>query len=259
MANLVKDEGLSVEVLESMEPSELSRLAKEKAEEIFLNIRNASEKIKEAKEQSDEAANLDTSRSDLKNIISFGLLGQSREDKIAKRITLMNRAQKSQNEAMSELSNIVQQSIQFTQLTSKFSNHLQQAMSVLFKDGLRDANGNITKLSDKSAEVFCSILDAADRFVASQVRCDDKINQLGSQLEKQEQDIRSNGDKIGKLFDHMDKKGQIDQEQERLISENTKAIQELQSKIDAKVSAVAIVALLFSLVSLVLHFIKFID
>jgi hypothetical protein len=148
MTELVKDEMLSIEILESMSQSELEKLAIEKAKEIFLNIHNANEKIKQAKELSVEASTIDTGGSDITNYITLGLAGKSREDKLSDRLNLTNKAQVSQNEAIFELSKIVQESIKFTQLTSKFSTSLQQAMSFLFKNGLKDASGNITKLSN---------------------------------------------------------------------------------------------------------------
>lgn len=270
MTELVKDEMLSIEILESMSQSELSKLAKEKAEEIFLNICKANEKIKEAKELSVKASTIETDGSDIKNIATFGIAGKSREDKLSDRLNLTSKAQISQNEAIFELSKIVQESIKFTQLTSKFSTSLQQAMSFLFKNGLKDANGNITKLSNESAKAFCDILDAADKFAANQARLDDKIDQIYYRLDKkhqvdeeQGQAIQSNADKIRELFLHMDEKGQLDQEQEKLIAQNAQAImanteilRELQSKKDTKVYIIAVVSLLLSAVSIVLHFFK---
>lgn len=143
-------------------------------------------------------------------------------------------------------------------------------MLFLFKNGLEDANGNITKLSGESAKAFCDILDAADKFAASQARLDDKIDQIYSRLDKkhqvdeeQGQAIQSNADKIRELFLHMDEKGRLDQEQEKLIAKNaqdimanTEILRELQSKKDTKVYIIAIVALLLSAVSIVLHFFK---
>ena len=270
MTEPVKDEMLSIEILESMSQSELSKLAKEKAEEIFLNICKANEKIKEAKELSVKASTIETDGSDIKNIATLGIAGKSREDKLSDRLNLTSKAQISQNEAIFELSKIVQESIKFTQLTSKFSTSLQQAMSFLFKNGLKDANGNITKLSNESAKAFCDILDAADKFAANQARLDDKIDQIYSRLDKkhqvdeeQGQAIQSNADKIRELFLHMDEKGRLDQEQEKLIAQNAQAImanteilRKLQSKKDTKVYIIAVVSLLLSAVSIVLHFFK---
>ena len=56
MTELAKDEMLSIEILESMPQSELSKLAEEKAKEIFLNIHKANEKIRQARELSVEAS-----------------------------------------------------------------------------------------------------------------------------------------------------------------------------------------------------------
>ena len=270
MTELAKDEILSVEILESMPQSELEELAREKAEEIFSNIIKINKKIEEAKKLSTEASGLDTGGSDIKNIISLGIAGESREDKIANGLKITIEGQIKQNEAIFELSNIIKESIQFTQLTGKFSIYLQQAMLFLFKNGLEDANGNITKLSGESAKAFCDILDAADKFAASQARLDDKIDQIYSRLDKkhqvneeQGQAVQSNADKIRELFLHMDEKGRLDQEQEKLIAKNaqdimanTEILRELQSKKDTKVYIIAIVALLLSAVSIVLHFFK---
>ena len=61
----------------------------------------------------------------------------------------------------------------------------------------------------------------------------------------------------------MDEKGRLDQEQEKLIAQNAKAImanteilRNLQAKKDTKVYIIAIIALLLSAVSIVLHFFK---
>ena len=270
MTDIVKDEPLSIEILESMSQSKLEELAREKAREIFLNIHNANEKIKEAKELSVRASTVETDGSDGINFATFGFAGKSMEDKLSDRINLTNKAQISQNEAIFELSKIVQESIKFTQLTSKFSSSLQQAMSFLFKNGLKDANGNTTKLSDESAKAFCDILDAADQFAASQARLDYKIDQIYSNLdknhqidEKQSQIIQSNSNKISELLLHMDEKGQLDQEQEKLIAKNTQAImanteilRNLQTRKDTKIYIIAIASLLLSVISIVLHFVR---
>lgn len=270
MTNLVKDETLSIEILEIMSQSELEKLAKEKAEEIFLNIHRADAKIKEAIILSTKANEVDTGGSDVKNIATLGFFGKSREDKLSDRLNLTNEAQSIQNQAIFELSKIVQESIKFTQLTNKFSSSLKEAMYFLFKNGLKDTNGNIVKLTNDSEKMFYNIIDAADKFVASQARLDDKIDKIYSNLDKKHQideeqgrAIQSNADKISEIFQHIDGKSQLDQEQERLIAENAKAImtnteilRELQSKKDNKIFIIAIVALLFSIVSFVLHFIK---
>lgn len=270
MTDIVKDEPLSIEILESMPQDKLEELAREKAREIFLNIHNANEKIKQAKELSVKANKIETDGTDIKNFLSAGYLGKSREDKLSDRLNLTNKAQISQNEAIFELSKIVQESIKFTQLTSKFSSSLQQAMSFLFTNGLKDTNGNITKLSDESARAFCDILDAADKFAASQARLDDKIDQIYSHLDKkhqideeQSQIIQSNSNKISELLLHMDEKGQLDQEQEKLIAKNAQAImanteilRNLQTRKDTKIYIIAIASLLLSVISIVLHFIR---
>ena len=132
MTELVKDEILSVEILESMPQSELENLARKKAEEIFSNIIKINKKIEEAKKLSIEARELNAGGSDIKNIISLGIAGESRVDKISNRLGITIEGQISQNEAIFELSKIVQESIKFTQLTSKFSSSLQQAMFFSF-------------------------------------------------------------------------------------------------------------------------------
>ena len=269
MTELAKNETLSVEILESMPQSELEKLAREKAEEIFSNIIKINERIEEAKKLSTEASKVDTGGSDIRNIISLGIAGESREDKIANGLKITIEGQIKQNEAIFELSNIIKESIKFTQLTGKFSIYLQKAMLLLFKNGL-EVNGNIAKLSGESAKAFCDILDAADKFAASQARLDDKIDQIYSRLDKkhqvdeeQGQAIQSNADKIRELFLHMDEKGRLDQEQEKLIAKNaqdimanTEILRNLQTRKDTKVYIIAIVALLLSAVSIVLHFFK---
>ena len=270
MTDIVKDEPLSIEILESMSQSKLEELAREKAREIFLNIHNANEKIKEAKKLSVRASTVETDGTDIKNYITLGFAGKSREDKLSDRLNLTSKAQISQNEAIFELSKIVQESIKFTQLTSKFSSSLQQAMSFLFTNGLKDTNGNITKLSDESARAFCDILEAADKFAASQARLDDKIDQIYSNLDKkhqideeQSQIIQSNSNKISELLLHMDEKGKLDQEQEKLIAKNAQAImanteilRNLPSRKDTKIYKIAMASLLLSVISIVLHFIR---
>ena len=143
-------------------------------------------------------------------------------------------------------------------------------MSFLFKNGLKDTDGNITKLSNESARAFCDILEAADQFAASQARLDDKIDQIYSNLdknhqidEKQSQIIQSNSNKISELLLHMDEKGQLDQEQEKLMTKNAQAImanteilRNLQTRKDTKIYIIAIASLLLSVISIVLHFIR---
>lgn len=121
-----------------------------------------------------------------------------------------------------------------------------------------------------SNRAFCDILEAADKFAASQARLDDKIDQIYSNLdknhqidEKQSQIIQSNSNKISELLLHMDEKGQLDQEQEKLMTKNAQAImanteilRNLQTRKDTKIYIIAIASLLLSVISIVLHFIR---
>ena len=61
----------------------------------------------------------------------------------------------------------------------------------------------------------------------------------------------------------MDEKGQLDQEQEKLMTKNAQAImanteilRNLQTKKDTKIYIIAIASLLLSVISIVLHFIR---
>ena len=61
----------------------------------------------------------------------------------------------------------------------------------------------------------------------------------------------------------MDEKGQLDQEQEKLMTKNAKAImanteilRNLQTRKDTKIYIIAIASLLLSVISIVLHFIR---
>jgi hypothetical protein len=61
----------------------------------------------------------------------------------------------------------------------------------------------------------------------------------------------------------MDEKGQLDQEQEKLMTKNAQAImanteilRNLQTRKDTKIYIIAIASLLLSVISIVLHFIR---
>nr|WP_314883753.1 hypothetical protein [uncultured Campylobacter sp.] len=277
MENLVRDETISVEVLEKMSQDELDELARKKAQEIFLNIQGAKEKIEKAKRLSSDAEGLDIGGSDITNLITLGICGKSREDKLADALRLTNKAQISQNDAIDELSEIIRESIKFTQMTSKFSLSLHRAMAFLFENGIKDANGNIIKLSDESAKAFRSLVDAAEKFAVDQARLDDKHEQMSQQINQiyttlnskaqiddaQEAAITSNAKNIEKIILNLDDKNNLDIKQDELIAknaaliaQNSEILRKLQTKSSTKIYMICTLSLIISLISLALYFIK---
>ncbi|MGG7047741.1 MULTISPECIES: hypothetical protein [unclassified Campylobacter] len=234
MPNLVKDEVYSVEVLDKISDSELEKLAKKKASEILRNIHSASLKIKDAQELAEKANDIDTGGSDWSNLLTFGYAGKSAEDKLRDAQKATNTALIKTNEAVAELNNIVQESVKFTQLTGKFSRYLSSAMAFVLKNGLKNANGKIVKLSGESAQTFSSIIDAADRFAANHVKLEQTHDELKQLISEQEQISKLQTRQIDELNEALQSKYKIDESQEKAIGENAKNIENILANLDQK-------------------------
>ena len=100
--------------IEKMTPNKVEKLVSDKTKEILIKIQNCTNKIQEAKEAAEYAESMGTG-----NIFTRG-------KRTAEKATATAEALINTNEAVSELSNIVKESIVFTCLSMEFASLLKE-------------------------------------------------------------------------------------------------------------------------------------
>lgn len=137
---------------------------KEIAVEMARSIESAHEKIKRADE-------LSKSVPDIKG----GFLGFGKQEKINDALSQANVVT---NEAVTELSKLIQKSVQFTCSSLQVASKMHKALAYLAAYGISDANGRIEVLSDECADSINTIVDQAYDFIESQEAIEQKQESL---------------------------------------------------------------------------------
>ncbi|WP_059369502.1 hypothetical protein [Treponema endosymbiont of Eucomonympha sp.] len=167
-------------ISQDMTPQELQALAENKSIEILQKINATTERIAGAKEVAENAAKM-----------KAGWFGKTGE-----KATATAKAVVATNEAISEMNNLLQESIRFTCSSIQFAQVMHKTMAHMMVEGFKDTDGQIIKLSGDSKEVVQSILDEADDFVKKQLAVEEKQAELEAKI---------------------DEKGKIDEEQNRRL------------------------------------------
>lgn len=142
MGNEIIAQELNVEVLPKDE-SELEIIAKEKTDFIFQHISELCSNLKEAKELNIDATRVKTDWG--KKVVSFGIWGKSRVEKQA---DLNTRAIALQGEAIAQLADLVQASIQFAAASTMLNQLMIKELAKKTKKGFINVYGEVQQVDE---------------------------------------------------------------------------------------------------------------
>lgn len=142
MGNEIIAQELNVEVLPKDE-SELEIIAKEKTDFIFQHISKLCSNLKEAKALSIEATRVKTDWG--KKVVSLGFWGKSRVEKQA---DLNTRAIALQGEAIAQLADLVQASIQFAAASTRLNQLMIEKLAKKTKKGFINVYGEVQQVDE---------------------------------------------------------------------------------------------------------------
>ncbi|WP_145414957.1 hypothetical protein [Paenibacillus xylanexedens] len=134
---------------------------KEMANKVAISINEAHNKIAKAKKLAKDAQN-----------IKGGFLGIGKQKKVN---TSLSESQIITNEALTDLSELIQQSIRFTLQSVKTASNMQKALAYVAVNGIRDTNGRVEDLSAECAESIDLIIESAQDFLQQQSEFSDQI------------------------------------------------------------------------------------
>lgn len=241
-----KELQISPSKLEKMSSSQLEAFAEEKSKFILEKIELSTQKITDAKEAAEDAANMKS-----------GWFARTKKKADATADAVI-----ATNEAIGEMNELLQESIRFTCLSLSFAQAMSKHMSALIVKGFENRDGEFIKLSSDSEEQAMYIVQQAEAFAKNQLEVemkqasqDSKIENLADKVSenenrlnekdnldsKQSADITANrkrldekdiidaeqSKRLEELGAILDNKDLVDQKQEEAISKNTEAIKVL--------------------------------
>lgn len=197
-----KELSVTLKDIEKMTPNKVDELVSKKTKEILVNIQNCTNKIQEAKEAAEYAESME---------IDFWRRGK----RTAAKATATAEALMNTNEAVSELSNIVKESIAFTCLSMAFAQKMTDSIAQMMAEGFEDSNGNYITLSNDAKEQGEIILKQAKNYLNSQLQ----INELEAKQKEQEIIDKHQDELIAKNSERLDEKEKIDELQTQRLEE----------------------------------------
>jgi DNA repair exonuclease SbcCD ATPase subunit len=192
-------------IQEDMSPKDLKALAEQKATEILQKINDTSIRIAEAKENAKAAQEMKAG----------GFFG----GRTKKKLEATSNAVVKTNEAVSELNNLVQESVRFTCASIQFAQVMHKTMAHLLVKGFKDTDGNIQKLSGSSKEAVETIMAEAEDFVQKQLAVEKKQAEMQSKLDEREKVAEEHKSRLNDLNSLIKDIQKIEQEHEKLIKE----------------------------------------
>ena len=198
-----KELSVTLKDIEKMTPNKVDELVSKKTKEILVNIQNCTNNIQKAKKAAKYAESMGTG-----NIFTRG-------KKTAEKATATAEALINTNEAVSELSNIVKESIAFTCLSMAFAKKMTDSIVQMMAEGFEDSNGNYITLSNDAKEQGEIILKQAKNYLNSQLQ----INELEARQKEQEIIDKQQDELIAKNSERLDEKEKIDELQTQRLEE----------------------------------------
>lgn len=198
-----KELSVTLKDIEKMTPNKVDELVSKKTKEILVNIQNCTNKIQEAKEATEYAESMEIG----------GFWGRGK--RTAAKATATAEALINTNEAVSELSNIVKESIAFTCLSMAFAQKMTDSIAQMMAEGFEDSNGNYITLSNDAKEQGEIILKQAKNYLNSQLQ----INELEAKQKEQEIIDKQQDELIAKNSERLDEKEKIDELQTQRLEE----------------------------------------
>lgn len=203
MSNTNKELQISTSKLEKMSPAQLETFAEEKSKFILEKIELSTQKITDAKDAAEDAANMKS-----------GWFGKTKRKADATADAVI-----ATNEAIGEMNELLQESIRFTCLSLSFAQAMSKHMSALIVKGFKNRDGEFIKLSSDSEEQAMYIVQQAEAFAK---------NQLEVEMEQEAQDtkIENLSDKVSETEIRLNEKDSLDSEQSANIAANRKRLDE---------------------------------
>ena len=167
---LIKPENLPINISDKA----LLIEASDKAVEIFKHIKKVSERIQEAKQDSEHAKKMES-----------GWFGKTGKKTDATATALVKT-----NEAIVEMNDLIQEAVKFSCRSVEYSTVMIQAMSQLIANGFKNSNGEIIKLNQSGEEFANIILSQADEFTNKHL----EIKRLQEQQQKNVVDLKNHSD-----------------------------------------------------------------
>ncbi len=235
-----------------LSPHELQAIAEQKATAILAKIKEHEEKIKSAKEFAEKATGIKT---------DWWRLGNTGKKADATATALVKT-----NEALKEISDLIQESIKLTCTSIQFAQVMHKTMAYMMVNGFKDAGGNIQKLASESREFVQLILSEAEDFVKKQLAVEQKqaaietwkeqkekideeqskrLEELLILLNENKKDDEARQQEISLLFNNAKQKDQLDKEQSALIQDLAK--QQEFVKIAISLSILSLITSVFAI------------
>lgn len=203
MSNTNKELQISTSKLEKMSPAQLETFAEEKSKFILEKIELSTQKITDAKDAAEDAANMKS-----------GWLGKTKRKADATADAVI-----ATNEAIGEMNELLQESIRFTCLSLSFAQAMSKHMSALIVKGFKNRDGEFIKLSSDSEEQAMYIVQQAEAFAKNQLEVEMK-------QEAQDTKIENLSDKVSETEIRLNEKDSLDSEQSANIAANRKRLDE---------------------------------
>lgn len=186
-----------------IDPGELHAIAEKSAKSILLKIKEREKSIREAEVSAKRAANIKT------GVFKFG--------KTDEKLDATANALVKTNAALTEMNDLIQESIKFTCTSIQFAQVMHKTMAHLMVSGFTDAHGNIQQLAGESKEFVQLILDEAEDFVSKQLAFEERHTELQVRLNQKEKIDAEQTRRLVELQSLLDNKKEIDDVQEKAI------------------------------------------
>jgi len=165
---------------------ELKKLASETTQNILMKIKECSESIAEAKDAADDARNR-----------KIGFLGFGSK----KKINATSEALVQTNKAISEMNNVIQESIKFSCVSYVFAEIMRDTLQIMIAQGFKDTNGRLVRLNENGIEAAELVLQETESFAQRQKQQEMQLLNLQEGIEKNKEIIMENANKIAEHND----------------------------------------------------------
>jgi len=175
---------------------ELKLMAAETTRNILTKIHECSESIAEAKGAAEEAKDM--------KVRLFGIGSK-------KKLNATSEAVVQTNKALSEMNNVVQESIRFTCVSYAFAEIMRDTMQVMISAGFEDANGRMKRLNENGKEAAELVLQETESFARRQKEQETQLSNLKSGITENAENIAKNAENIkGNALKINENKGNIE-------------------------------------------------
>lgn len=201
--------------LSSLTENQLDSYVNDCSIKILEKIEASDEKIKNAQAKANDASQMKT-----------GIFG-----KTAKKTSAVADGLVITNEAVAEMNDLLQEIIQFVCLTLRFAQKMHESIEYMIEDGFTGRDGQFHTLTEDSKKIARRVLDESSRYAKSQIENeiknreqDCKIESILEKINTKEKIDEEQAQRLNDLHKLLYDKNTIDQNQEKAIQDNSKAI-----------------------------------